>query len=349
MSALPALHRRQGPVARRRRCRACWPSRSAAPACAGDDDPHVTAVAAAARPPAAAVRAVSGRARRAAASGAARARHRPALHASGRGHRARARRPQRRHRHADGVGQDALLQRAGAAEHPRGPVDARAVSVSDEGARAGSARRAASAGRASSAARAAATIGVFTYDGDTPQDARRAIRGRAHVVLSNPDMVHSGILPHHPRWAKLFENLKFVVIDELHAYRGVFGSHLGEHPAAAAARVPALRIGSDVHLLVGDDRESARAGRAADRRAVRARREERRAARREVLSLRQSAGRQRAARHPAVVSRRNAPRRDRVPEARPAADRLRAEPAVDRDPDDLPEGRVPGAARRGRT
>ena len=67
---------------------------------------------------------------------------------------------------------------------------------------------------------------MFTYDGDTPQDARRAIRGRAHVVLSNPDMVHSGILPHHPRWAKLFENLRYVVIDELHAYRGVFGSHL---------------------------------------------------------------------------------------------------------------------------
>jgi DEAD/DEAH box helicase domain-containing protein len=70
-------------------------------------------------------------------------------------------------------------------------------------------------------------IGVFTYDGDTPSDARRAIRGKAHVVLSNPDMLHSGILPHHPRWAKLFENLRFVVIDELHAYRGVFGSHLG--------------------------------------------------------------------------------------------------------------------------
>ncbi|HUF23250.1 MAG TPA: DEAD/DEAH box helicase [Vicinamibacterales bacterium] len=69
-------------------------------------------------------------------------------------------------------------------------------------------------------------IGVFTYDGDTPADARRAIRGKAHVVLTNPDMVHSGILPHHPRWAKLFENLRFVVIDELHAYRGVFGSHL---------------------------------------------------------------------------------------------------------------------------
>src|SRR5690606_15322770 len=75
-------------------------------------------------------------------------------------------------------------------------------------------------------AAAGTDIGVFTYDGDTPQDARRAIRARAHVVLSNADMLHAGILPHHPKWAKLFENLRFVVIDELHAYRGVFGSHL---------------------------------------------------------------------------------------------------------------------------
>jgi DEAD/DEAH box helicase domain-containing protein len=74
--------------------------------------------------------------------------------------------------------------------------------------------------------RAGTEVGVFTYDGDTPQDARRTIRARAHVVLSNPDMLHSGILPHHPRWAKLFENLRYVIIDELHAYRGVFGSHL---------------------------------------------------------------------------------------------------------------------------
>ena len=76
------------------------------------------------------------------------------------------------------------------------------------------------------AARSGDQIGVFTYDGDTPQDARRTIRARAHLVLSNPDMLHSGILPHHPRWAKLFENLRYIVIDELHAYRGVFGSHL---------------------------------------------------------------------------------------------------------------------------
>ena len=69
-------------------------------------------------------------------------------------------------------------------------------------------------------------IGVHTYDGDTPSDARKTIRARAHIALTNPDMLHAGILPHHPRWAKLFENLKYVVIDELHAYRGVFGSHL---------------------------------------------------------------------------------------------------------------------------
>ena len=69
-------------------------------------------------------------------------------------------------------------------------------------------------------------IGVHTYDGDTPADARRTIRARAHIALTNPDMLHAGILPHHPRWAKLFENLRYVVIDELHAYRGVFGSHL---------------------------------------------------------------------------------------------------------------------------
>jgi DEAD/DEAH box helicase domain-containing protein len=67
---------------------------------------------------------------------------------------------------------------------------------------------------------------AFTYDGDTPQDARKAIRQRANIVLTNPDMLHAGILPHHTRWAKAFENLRYVVIDELHYYRGVYGSHL---------------------------------------------------------------------------------------------------------------------------
>ena len=69
-------------------------------------------------------------------------------------------------------------------------------------------------------------IRAFTYDGDTPQDARRAIRERANVILTNPDMLHAGILPHHTKWAKCFENLTHIVIDELHSYRGVYGSHL---------------------------------------------------------------------------------------------------------------------------
>jgi DEAD/DEAH box helicase domain-containing protein len=70
------------------------------------------------------------------------------------------------------------------------------------------------------------SFGVFTYDGDTPNDARKAIRERGHIVLTNPDMLHTGILPHHTKWMRLFENLRYIVLDELHTYRGVFGSHL---------------------------------------------------------------------------------------------------------------------------
>jgi DEAD/DEAH box helicase domain-containing protein len=65
-----------------------------------------------------------------------------------------------------------------------------------------------------------------TFDGDTPAAARRAIRSSGHVVVTNPDMLHAGILPNHTRWVRLFENLRYVVIDELHTYRGVFGSHV---------------------------------------------------------------------------------------------------------------------------
>lgn len=69
-------------------------------------------------------------------------------------------------------------------------------------------------------------IKVYTFDGDTPNSARRAIRSSGHVVVTNPDMLHSGILPHHTNWIRLFEKLRYVVIDELHHYRGIFGSHL---------------------------------------------------------------------------------------------------------------------------
>ena len=69
-------------------------------------------------------------------------------------------------------------------------------------------------------------IKTYTYDGDTPGAARRAVRQAGHIVVTNPDMLHSGILPHHTKWVKLFENLKYIVIDEIHTYRGVFGSNL---------------------------------------------------------------------------------------------------------------------------
>ncbi|ACL70212.1 DEAD/DEAH box helicase [Halothermothrix orenii] len=69
-------------------------------------------------------------------------------------------------------------------------------------------------------------IKTYTYDGDTQVQARKNIRQSGHIVITNPDMLHTGILPHHTKWIKLFENLKYVVIDEIHTYRGVFGSHV---------------------------------------------------------------------------------------------------------------------------
>ncbi len=74
----------------------------------------------------------------------------------------------------------------------------------------------------------AGSLGVraFTFDGDTPGDARKAVRTRGDIVVSNPDMLHQGILPHHTKWAQFFESLRYVVIDEMHSYRGVFGSHV---------------------------------------------------------------------------------------------------------------------------
>lgn len=69
-------------------------------------------------------------------------------------------------------------------------------------------------------------IKSYTYDGDTPANIRQVVRQAGHVVITNPDMLHSAILPHHTKWVSLFENLSYVVIDELHIYRGVFGSHV---------------------------------------------------------------------------------------------------------------------------
>ncbi|MEO7296738.1 MAG: DEAD/DEAH box helicase [Candidatus Limnocylindria bacterium] len=74
----------------------------------------------------------------------------------------------------------------------------------------------------------AAELGLktHTYDGDTPANVRSVVRAAGQVVITNPDMLHAAILPHHTKWFKLFENLQYVVIDELHTYRGLFGSHV---------------------------------------------------------------------------------------------------------------------------
>lgn len=69
-------------------------------------------------------------------------------------------------------------------------------------------------------------VRAYTFDGDTPGDARKAVRTRGDIVVSNPDMLHQGILPHHTKWAQFFESLRYIVVDEMHTYRGVFGSHV---------------------------------------------------------------------------------------------------------------------------
>jgi DEAD/DEAH box helicase domain-containing protein len=86
------------------------------------------------------------------------------------------------------------------------------------------------------------------YDGDTPREARADIRRRANVVLTNPDMLHVGILPHHSAWERLFSHLRVLVVDEAHVYRGVFGSHV----ANVLRRLlrTAAAYGSDVRVLL---------------------------------------------------------------------------------------------------
>ncbi len=96
-------------------------------------------------------------------------------------------------------------------------------------------------------AEAGLPIPAIVYDGDTPGDARRAARERSPIVMTNPDMLHAGILPHHAHWARTFQGLKYVVIDELHMYRGVFGSHFA-HVIARLRRAAAFHGASPVFL-----------------------------------------------------------------------------------------------------
>ncbi len=112
-------------------------------------------------------------------------------------------------------------------------------------------------------------IKTYTYDGDTPAAARRAVRQAGHIVVTNPDMLHSGILPHHTKWVKLFENLRYIVIDEIHAYRGVFGSNLanvirrllrlcrfyGSNPQFICCSATIANPGELARILTGQDME----------------------------------------------------------------------------------------------
>ncbi len=90
--------------------------------------------------------------------------------------------------------------------------------------------------------------GAITYDGDTPGDARRSARERSGVLITNPDMLHAGILPHHTSWARFFANLRYVVVDELHTYRGVFGSHLA-NVLRRLSRIAAFHGGKPQFIL----------------------------------------------------------------------------------------------------
>ena len=103
-------------------------------------------------------------------------------------------------------------------------------------------------------------MAATVYDGDTPGDARRVARERCRVLLTNPDMLHAGILPNHARWVSTFQNLRYVVLDELHTYRGVFGSHLA-HVIARLRRIAAFH-GSDPTFIsatatIGNPRQHA--------------------------------------------------------------------------------------------
>jgi hypothetical protein len=141
-------------------------------------------------------------------------------------------------------------------------------------------------------------VKAFTFDGDTPGDARKAVRTRGDIVLSNPDMLHQAILPHHTKWAQFFEGLAYIVVDELHTYRGVFGSHVANVFRRLRAGLSFLWRGADLHLRLGDHRQSGRAGRASLRRAGRGHHRVRRAAGRASSPALESAGHQPGSRHP---------------------------------------------------
>ena len=202
------------------------------------------------------------------------------------GGRAARRAPDRHDRHR--VGQDARVQPAGA-RRARGASRRTARSTSIRRRRSRRTRRARSASSRCPRVRAA------IYDGDTPQERRWQIRKWANLVLTNPDMLHIGVLPRHDLWADVLHNLRYVVVDEAHVYRGVFGSHVanvlrrlrrlarvyGAEPQFLLASATIANPGELAHSLLGVEAtvigDDARAARRAHDRAVEPRADRRRA------------------------------------------------------------------------
>ena len=165
------------------------------------------------------------------------------------------------------------------AGHRRRPGVAGAPPVPDQGARPGPGDRVRRARRR----RPGCTVSASTYDGDTPAPIRSAIRSAGQVVATNPDMLHSAILPHHTKWFQLFEQLRYIVIDELHTYRGVFGGHVanvlrrllricahyGSHPVIVCCSATIGNPGELAEALIGRPVRRHRPERRAGRRAPR--------------------------------------------------------------------------------
>ena len=95
-------------------------------------------------------------------------------------------------------------------------------------------------------------INVSTFDGDTPTEERGRVRRQAQIVLTNPDMLHFGILPNHKNWSRLLSKLKYVVIDEAHVYRGVFGSHVANILRRLRRVCKLYGLFATIHPLLGD-------------------------------------------------------------------------------------------------
>ena len=136
-------------------------------------------------------------------------------------------------------------------------------------------------------------VKAFTFDGDTPGDARQAIRLHGDIVVSNPDMLHQAILPHHTKWAQFFENLRYVVIDEVHTYRGVFGAHVANVLRRLKRICAFYGVQAAVHPVLGHHRQPAGACRGADRRPRARDHRMRRAHRRQARAAVEPAGGQR--------------------------------------------------------